>query len=87
MSCTCTLMTQLSLGQIPYLIIRSDGKATHAWHCLIYKTGLAVPESYLEAGLDIGECLNVQSSWVLVPAKLVDLLQAAHTMSGSASEV
>ena len=27
MSCNCTLMTQLSLGQIPFLIIRSDGKA------------------------------------------------------------
>ncbi len=48
---------------------------------------MSVLGACLEAGLDIGERLNVQPSWVLIPAKLVDLLQTAHTMSEQASEV
>ena len=39
---------------------------------------MAGAKACLEAGLDIGERLNVQSSWVLVPAELVNLLQGFH---------
>ena len=41
---------------------------------------MGAPRACLEAGLDVGKRLNVQPSWLPVPAKLVDLLQGVSPL-------
>lgn len=45
-----------------------------------WEAGRCLLRACLEAGLDIGERLNVQPSWLLVPAESVNLLLAGYPL-------